>query len=54
MVKKDSWETEAQREAPYWVDGMTPEEYDSEREYYLKHYDEIRRGKLEYKPQKGR
>lgn len=44
------WETEAQREAPYWVDGMTPEEYDTERKYYLIHYDDIRSGKLEYVP----
>lgn len=52
MVKANNWETEAQREAPYWVEGMTPEEYNSEREYYLKHYEEIRCGEMEYKPRK--
>lgn len=54
MAKANNWETEAQREAPYWVEGMTPEEYNSEREYYLKHYEKIRCGDMEYKPRKRR
>ena len=32
------WATETLKEAPFWRDGMTPEEYDEEREYLGKNY----------------
>lgn len=46
--KNNDWATENLKEAPFWVDGMTPEEYDKEREYYLRNYDRIKRGELKY------
>ena len=46
--KNNDWATENLKEAPFWVDGMTPEEYDKEREYYLRNYDRIKRGELNY------
>lgn len=39
MVKRSDWATETLMEAPFWRNGMTPEEYDEEREYLGKHYD---------------
>lgn len=33
------------KEAPYYHDGMTFEEYDIEREYYLKNLDLVHEGK---------
>ena len=32
------WATPSLKEAPYWRDGMTPEEYEVEREYLMKNY----------------
>lgn len=46
--KNNDWATENLKEAPFWVDGMTPDEYDKEREYYLRNYDRIKRGELKY------
>lgn len=36
MEDKD-WETPTLKEAPFWREGMTPEEYDEEREYFDVH-----------------
>lgn len=47
---RDNWATATIKEAPYWCEGMTPKQYEEEREYYLKNYDDIRAGKLEYVP----
>ena len=38
MVKQSDWATETLMEAPYWRNGMTPEEYDEEREYFAKNF----------------
>lgn len=35
----DDWATPTLKECPWWRDGMTPEEYDIEREYCCKNYD---------------
>lgn len=48
MERNKDWATENLKEAPFWVDGMTPEEYDKEREYYLRNYERIRSGELDY------
>ena len=32
---KNEWANAMIKENPYFVEGMTPEEYDKEREYYL-------------------
>lgn len=53
MDKNDKWATESIKENPYWTDGMSPEEYDMERRFYLTYYEEIRTGQMEYvKPNK--
>ncbi len=52
MVENQDWaKNSIIKENPYFVEGMTPEEYDREREYYLKNYDRIRSGELEYSSQ---
>lgn len=33
----DDWATATLKEAPYWRDGMTPEEYENERDYFNSH-----------------
>ena len=38
MVKESDWATETLMEAPFWRNGMTPEEYETEREYLGKNY----------------
>lgn len=36
----EDWATPTLKEAPYWREGMSPEEYDEEREYYYSHFQE--------------
>ena len=36
--KNDDWATPSLKETPYWRDGMTPEEYEAEREYFGRNY----------------
>lgn len=48
MVKQSDWATETLMEAPYWRNGMTPEEYDEEREYFAKNFKQYMDG--EYMP----
>ena len=48
MVKKSDWATETLMEAPYWRNGMSPEEYDEEREYFAKNFEKYVSG--EYIP----
>ena len=38
MVKQIDWATESLMEAPFWRNGMSPDEYDLEREYLGKNY----------------
>jgi len=45
----DDWSTPNLRKYPWWRDGMTPDEYDKEREYYYKNFDELVKTGL-YKP----
>ena len=44
----DEWATATLKEAPFWRDDMTPEEYDVEREYLANNWDDFTKGK--YKP----
>lgn len=44
----EDWARETLKEAPYWRDGMTPEEYEIERDYFNAHLKEYYCGK--YKP----
>lgn len=46
----DNWASETLKEAPFWRPGMTPEEYDIEREYYGKNYHLFMNGEMEYVP----
>lgn len=41
----DNWATATLMEAPFWRDGMTPEEYDIEREYYAKNINLVQESK---------
>ena len=34
----EDWATPTMKEAPYWRDGMSPDEYEAEREYYGRNY----------------
>ncbi len=43
MIK--NWATETLKEAPFWREGMLPEEYDIEREYLAKHWNDLQDGK---------
>ena len=36
--RKYEWATPQMKEAPFWREGMSPEEYDLEREYLGKNY----------------
>ena len=44
----NNWATPTLKEAPYWREGMQPEEYERERTYFYEHYEEYIKG--EYKP----
>lgn len=35
------WATGTLKEAPYWRNGMTPEEYEEERDYFNNHLKEF-------------
>lgn len=45
MGENKSWATESLKEFPFWRDGMEPEEFDREREYYLKNTNLVSQGK---------
>ena len=44
MKDNTEWATETLKGAPFWRDGMTPEEYDLEREYLQRHWEELKDG----------
>lgn len=44
MEENNDWATETLKEVPFWRDGMTPEEYDEEREYLGKNYILLQKG----------
>ena len=46
--KNEERATPTLKEVPFWRDGMTPEEYDIEREYYAKNFNLVQQRK--YKP----
>jgi len=48
MQKESDWATYSLMEAPFWKNGMTPEEYEKEREYFYKHLEDVKKGT--YKP----
>lgn len=48
MEEKTDWVSPGVKEVPYWRDGMSPEEYEMEREYYYTHLEYVKKG--DYKP----
>lgn len=48
MAEKSNWVTFSMMEVPFWRDGMQPEEYEKEREYYYRNFDKVKSG--EYVP----
>ena len=44
----EDWATGTLKEAPFWREGMRPEEYDIERDYYARNYHLVQQGI--YKP----
>jgi len=45
MEGNKDWASYTLKEVPFWRDDMTPEEYDTEREYYAKNFHLVREGK---------
>lgn len=43
-VKQSDWATETLMEAPFWRNGMTPEEYETENRYLSKNFYKQRDG----------
>ena len=39
--KMEEWATPTMIHNPWWRQGMTPEEYDKEREYYFSNFDTL-------------
>lgn len=37
----DEWATNTMKHNPWWHDGMSPEKYDEERQYYFDNYDTL-------------
>lgn len=44
----ESWATHSMREFIFWRDGMSPEEFEKERDYFYQNIDMVRKG--EYVP----
>ena len=44
MAKQSDWATETLMEAPFWRNGLKPEEYDEEREYFAKNFQQYLEG----------
>ena len=44
MEDQRDWATPTLKEAPFWRNGMTPEEYNEENDYLYEHYDDFLAG----------
>lgn len=44
MTEDRDWASPTLKEVPFWRDGMTPEEYEEERTYLGKHWEEYTHG----------
>ena len=42
--KSKEWATPGLKEVPFWRDDMSPEEYEIERDYFLKNWNKFREG----------
>lgn len=45
MVENKDWATPGMKEYPFWQAEMTVEEFEKEREYYLKNFELVLEGK---------
>lgn len=45
MGEEYEWLTPTMKEAPFYYDGITPEEYDRENNYFQKHFGEYMKNK---------
>lgn len=45
MNNVNDWASPTLKEVPFWREGMSPEEYETEREYYAKNFDLVKEGK---------
>lgn len=43
----NDWATGTLKETPFWREGMTPEEYEAERDYLNNHFQEFINGDYE-------
>lgn len=41
---ENNWASGTIKEVPFWRDDMQPDEYDREREYLIKHWEDYTRG----------
>ena len=41
MAENKNWATPSMKEYPFWREGMSADEYDREREYYQKNFEEL-------------
>ena len=48
MEEKNDWANSMIKEYPFWRDGMSPEEFDAERDYFYRHFEDYK--KKRYKP----
>ncbi len=44
MAKDSEWATYTLMEAPFWRNGMSPEEYEKESEYYYRNLKDVKQG----------
>ncbi len=44
MEENKGWATDTLKEAPYYHENITPEEYDIERQYYYENFDLVKNG----------
>lgn len=40
-MTQDNWASPTLKEAPFWREDMTPEEYEIERTYYYEHFHDL-------------
>lgn len=48
VEETQDWVSPGVKEAPYWRDGMSLDEFEIEREYYYRHLNDVKKGN--YKP----
>ena len=44
VLSEEIWATASMREFIFWRDGMTPEEFEEEQQYYYAHTEDLKKG----------